>query len=270
MDLKERMDKFNKRWEITSNESYEEAFQNFKTRILNVFKGIDFKVSSNSRRQFCQYYAISEQARSSTSIGIIEFKLHTEEYEKEFYRLIEIILSLDIVKESTYENTKLKIIRGVENAIHFSTVNVAITNTSDNSIILYPKGEELLDEELVDLPLSFLNAKSATHFVDALKFYESNSPVKSANSLWRTLEEFLRYKLKNIKGLKFNKLELQNKLKEDGRDSHIRKVIDSTMTYFVDHYFNENSRHNDGDIDEAENEFLIYQVGVLLRYINKV
>jgi hypothetical protein len=278
MDLKEREVQFNKRWDIRTTDSYEEAFSKFKTRILNVFKDIDFQVSSESKTKFCQYYAIPEKVRPSKngkprSSGLIESRLRMQNNEKEFYRLIEIILLLDISHDGfsnrPYDTTKQNIIRGVEESIKLSEVNVSISIISKNNVILYPKGEELLDEELVDLPLSFLNAESAIHFVDALKFYESNSSIKSAESLRRTIEEFLKNKLENTKGLKENIVELLQKLKSDNRDPIIRNIIHKIFDY-LDIYFNENSKHHDGDINEAENEFLIYQVGLLLRYINKV
>lgn len=36
---------------------------------------------------------------------------------------------------------------------------------------------------------------------------------------------------------------------------------------FIDKYFNENSKHNDGDLQNFDNEFVIYQTGLLMRYI---
>ena len=104
---------------------------------------------------------------------------------------------------------------------------------------------------------------------NALKLYLEGPDkfIKSAESLRRSLEEFLRYKLKNNAGLKANITNLQNKLKQDKRDSIIRNIIGTVFTK-LDEYFNENSKHNDGDIDETEIEYLIYQTGVLMRYVN--
>ena len=149
-----------------------------------------------------------------------------------------------------------------------SDVNVAITITNGD-VILYPKGEDKLDEKLVNETLSFLNSKSGTHFEQALKFYQSNNPVKSAESLRRTIEEFLRFKLNNNNGLDSNITELTKKLKDENNDIQVRNIISATLRH-LDVYFNENSKHNDGDITEPENEFLIYQTGLLLRYINRV
>ncbi len=278
MDLKRKMEKFNKRWNITSADSYEDAFNKFKTRILNIFKGIDRNVTDESVTAFCQYYGIEEVWHTQTygdhswSTNIND-RLNREDNEKEFYRLIELIFSLDIKSTMgygghSYTYSKNILFRDVTQAVELSDVNVSIT-ASDGDVILYPKGEKKLDEELVDSPLSFLNKESIEHFVQALKFYQTKKHIKSAESLRRALEEFLRYKLQNTKGLNANILELQTKLKSDKRDAQVRNITGSIFNY-LDQYFNENSKHNDGDIDDPENEFLIYQTGLLMRYLNNV
>jgi hypothetical protein len=278
MDLKDKMNKFNKRWSITSTDSYEEAFKKFKIRILNIFENIDHHVTDESITAFCQFYGIKEVWHTqtygdhswSTNIGD---RLEQEDDEKEFYKLIELIFSLDIRSIMSYGGngytySKDILYRDVVKAVGLSDVNLSVTDT-DGEVILYPKGEDILDEELVNSPLSFLNKESLEHFIQALQFYQSKKHIKSAESLRRTLEEFLRYVLNNTKGLNVNIIELQTRLKSDGRDLQVRKILSSTFNY-LDQYFNENSKHNDGDIDDSENEFLIYQTGLLIRYVNSV
>ena len=60
MNLKDKMQKFNKRWSMTSADSYEVAFSKFKTRILNIFKDIDRHLTDSSITAFCQFYGIEE------------------------------------------------------------------------------------------------------------------------------------------------------------------------------------------------------------------
>lgn len=117
-------------------------------------------------------------------------------------------------------------------------------------------------------PLSFLNEKSNKHFEDALKFCKNKNPIKSAESLRRSLEEFLRYKLKNKAGLTENLRSFQKKLKAVSTPE-IRNIIFTVFNH-LDEYFNEHSKHGDRNIEELENEFLIYQTGLLLRYINEI
>jgi virulence-associated protein VagC len=267
------MQKFNKRWSITSVDSYEDSFRKFKVRILNVFKGIDDNVTDESITAFCQYYGIKEvlhplrlEARSTNIID----RLNQEEDEKEFYRLIELIFSLDISStmgyDRRYKYSKEILLRSVVGAIELSDVNVSIL-TKDEEVILYPKGEQILDKFLIDEPFSFLNNESSEHFIQALQFYQSKKFIKSAESLRRSLEEFLRFKLSNSKGLNANILELQTRLKSLKKDAQVRSMVFSTFSC-LDQYFNENSKHNDGNINEVENEFLIYQTGLLMRYLN--
>lgn len=276
MDLTERMGKFNKRWSSVSHDSYEESFKKFKTRILNIFKDIDRHVTKKSISLFCQYLGIREIWNSdplgygSWSANIIS-RLTGENDEIEFYRLIEIIFSLDITSSMGYGReptfSKEMLVEYVTQAIDFSSVNVAIAFRNDE-VMLFRKGEEMLDEQLVNQVISFLNTESNEHFESALKFYQAKNPIKSAESLRRSLEEFLRYKLNNTLGLNVSITEMQKRLKVDGRDAQIRNIIFSTFSY-LDTYFNENSKHHDGDIDDVENEFLIYETGTLLRYINR-
>jgi len=276
MELKEKMEKFNKRWNITSTDSYEESFRKFKTRILNILKDIDSNVTEESISAFCQYYGIKEQWRSapygdrSWSTNIID-RLNTEGNEKEFYRLIELIFSLGITSTMGYDHrytySKNILLNEVTNAIALSDINAEITILGDE-VVLYPKGEKILDQELVDYPLSFLNKESGEHFIQALQFYQSKKHIKSAESLRRSLEEFLKHRLNNSAGLSANISNLQKQLKIDGRDSQVRNIMFQTCSY-LDQYFNENSKHNDGDIDDSENEFLFYQAGLLMRYINR-
>lgn len=277
MSLKDRMEKFNKRWNIITTETPEESFSKFKTRILNLFSDIDDHLSDKSISEFCQFFGISERwdsdylGRNKWSKNVINC-LIKENNNVEFYKLLEVIFALDILETGGYHGETLYskgiLLRDTIQALHYSNVDVEIQITKDREIIFYPKGENLLDEELVNSPLSFLNKESTEHFIQALQFYQSKKHIKSAESLRRTQEEFLRYKLNNTKGLNANITELQTRLKSDGRDSQVRNILGSTFSY-LDQYFNENSKHNDGDIDDCENEFLIYQTGLLMRYIDK-
>lgn len=276
MDLKEKIKRFNKRWNIQDVESPEESFKKFKTRILNIFKNIDDHVTKESISLFCQFYGISEKWHSQmygndTWSTNISDRLEEEDNEIEFYKLLEVIFSLDIresigyMRETTYSKSLL--LKKTKEAIDFSNLNVVVVVSEGREIFFRPKGEKILDEKLVDEILSFLNKKSNEHFLEALRFYQSKKFIKSAESLRRSTEEFLRFKLNNETGLKENISKLQKVLKKDNRDSNIRNILFQVFNY-MDQYFNENSKHKDGDIDDHECEYLIYQTGLLLRYVN--
>lgn len=275
MNLRDKINSFNKRWNITTSQEYEEEFRRFKIRIINLLREVDSIVPKDEIIKFCNLVGkVAEWKYTSQdeySLNIIETFIN-ESDEKEFYRLIEILFLLQFKstnsikhKFDSFRNHYYDLIKEV---IDYSNVNVTILRNG-NDIILYPRGEELLDEKIVNEVLLFLTPNSRTHFIEAMKFYEGSKGVKSAESLRRTLEEFLRKKLNNKKGLDNNILELGKNLKATGIATEIRNVVFQVLDY-MDKYFNENSKHKDGQINEAENEYLIYQTGLLLRYINKV
>lgn len=276
MNLKNRMENFNKRWNIEYNESPEVAFSKFKIRALNVLQDVNSHLTEKSISDFCLFYGIQEVWESDhfgdrTWNNNVTLRLEYENNPIEFYKLLEIIFSLDIKgtigHDRQYSYSKEILLGKMIEAVNYSSVDVSVVVKS-NEILFYPKGEEILDQKLVNLPLSFLSKESGEHFVQALQFYQDKKHVKSAESLRRSLEEFLRFKMKNQKGLKANIDDLSKKLKNDRKDSQVKNIITQTFG-ILDQYFNENSKHNDGDIDDSENEFLIYQSGVLMGYINK-
>jgi len=275
MSIKQKIDDFNKRWNITPNEEHSIEFQKFKTRILNILQGVDGKVETEGIVQFCNLIGKSaEWQRTSQemySVNIIE-AFQKESNEIDFYRLIEFLFLIKFKMPNLYidnvNSFQEYYFHKIKEVLEYSNVNVNITEKGGD-IMIYPKGESLLDENLVNEALSFLNKESNEHFIQALKFYDKKNGVKSAESLRRCLEEYLKHKLNNSRGLNNNIAEVQKKLKDDGKDARIRNIVFSTFSY-LDEYFNENSKHNDGVISESENEFLIYQVGLLMRYINGV
>jgi len=274
-DNRQKKEDFNKRWEITSEGNYAKEFVKFKNRIKNILLNVDDHATEEGIIHFCNLIGDKEvewkyHSQGKYSTNIIDI-FRAEDDEKEFYHLIEYLFLVNFQNTNSFEHNfsshKENYYSKIKEIIEYSTVNVSITKNGDD-VILFPKGESLLEEKLVDEGLSFLNSESQSHFIDAIKFYEKTKSVKSAESLRRAIEEFLRYKLNNSKGLKGNILELQKRMKMDNRDPIIRNVISQVFNY-LDQYFNENSKHQDGDIDDVENEYLIYQVGVLMRYINK-
>lgn len=276
-NLKEKMKKFDQRWDIKDDATSEENFNKFKIRVLNILGDIDNHVIDEDISLFCRFYGIPEKWGYSYS-GDQKFseniinKLNSEDVQIEFFKLLEVIFSLEI-KNSLYYNgasaySKKKIYKELCEAISFSNINLVTTQVDTGEIIFYPKGEEKLDEDLVNNVLSFLDEKSNNHFVEALKFYSDKRWIKSAESLRRSLEEFLRVKLKNSAGLKANTLEISKRLKDENSPAQARNIIVCVFDY-IDKYFNNESKHRDGDLEENEAEFLIYQISLLMRYINK-
>lgn len=134
----------------------------------------------------------------------------------------------------------------------------------------YPEGEKVLDKELVDGALSFLEEKASKEYIKALEHYSNRKWVECAEKNRRALEELLRQKLNSKKGLQSAIPELGKKLKAltDFPD-HLRTTIMSILNV-MDKNFNDSSKHQSKTYGEQECEFLIYQTGLLMRLLSKI
>ena len=60
MNIKEHKKDFNRRWNITSSDSPEEAFKEFKQRIINIFENINSCFDGKGIKRFCQIMPLNE------------------------------------------------------------------------------------------------------------------------------------------------------------------------------------------------------------------
>ena len=259
--IHEKVRAFDRRWKVLESLDEEQEFERFKIRVLNVFDDVQEHTAVEDDVNFCNVLGVrhSDMAIFRT--------LRDAQSSLDLCRVLQVLAYL------SYENSQARVyyVNKIQEIIEMSAIDVSVTRNG-MELILYPRGEKKLDEVLVEQTLSFLNPASEKHFLEALKQYEKSTPaaaVKSAESLRRALEEFLRHKFGNKVGLKGNLKNLQTRLKEGSGEAQVRNIISQTASY-LDQYFNDNSKHADGDIGEPENEFLIYQVGLLARYIDKV
>lgn len=235
MDLKEKMNKFNQRWNIDSEETPAEAFAKFKTRVLNDCSDIDRNVDDSEVALFCRFLGIMENwhatLRDKWGNHIIT-SLTQETNEIEFYKILELIFSLRIYSKSSYSgvtyNKKILLDR-IRQSINFSNINLAVVEAKDGEIIFYPRGEEFLDAQLVNNVLSFLEGKPELHFREALHSYSDKKWIKSAESLRRSIEEYLRMKFSNSAGLQANLIELSKRLKDNNNPAQARNIVFSGM-----------------------------------------
>jgi hypothetical protein len=269
MGIHEKLRDINQRWNIKEDSTPAEKFKKFKIRIKNIFSHIDSHLSYSAVNEFCNILGISavwhSGYRGYYGTNVMD-AINQENNPFQLYKIIEIIFVFNI-QDSGSQDLRGVYFKNVMDALEFSDINVSIT-AKKNDVILYPSGEEILDKELVNKVLSFLSGPPENHFIDALKLYQKKNSVKSAESLRRSLEEFLRVKLGNKKGLNANIQELGTYLKGKSTNNDIRNNLVRILGY-LDQFFNENSKHKDGLVNEAENEYLIYQVALLLRYISQ-
>ncbi len=254
-------------------------FRALRQRVVNALAEVVRFINPDGVREF--YQVISEPTRYFETTfdlrpdpRIIPAKLAQAENLEQFLFLLQVVLELPIYGWGEllgfHGDPRAAFLAPIRRAIEMSQIDVELTATDDRAI-LRPRGEPLLEKPLIEETLGILRGAALGHFTAALASYGKGTNadhVKSAESLRRCLEECLRDRLSNQKGLTANISTLLSKLKEDGRDPAIRNIIHQTFTC-LDKYFNENSKHNDGDIDATENEYLLYQVGLLVRYIHR-
>lgn len=266
MDINEQvkqMKAFDDRWGIKNKHEPSETFRLFKRALIQAFHSLEDKMPEESKELFAYAFGLERSSNYGNENTIVE-ALESEEDSIIFYKKLEFLFSLKF--DYNYWNYYLdKLIK----ILALQPVNISLTKDKSGNMIIIPKGEEFLDSEIVTKVMGFLDEKSNEHFLDSLKEYQTNkksSRIKSCEQLRRALEEYLRFKLGNTKNLSNNILVLLIKLKEKGTNKEIRNLIQKNFNY-LDKYFNEHSKHGDGEISEIENELLIYQVGLLLRYI---
>lgn len=272
-DILSKKASFDQRWKLTPSADPDNEFLKFKRRILNIsmlFAPLNVLIPA----QFAKIHGLKPEQRIGTDddgdpvyIDVtIKEELEREQDVHQFYYLVETLFDLPfgpVIEDMLYEE--------VREAIELSNIDLAISKKGKD-VILHPRGEKTLDHELIDRPLGFLRGSAEGHFKEALRLQQKGSPkdlVQSADQLRRAVEEYLRLKLRNSAGLKENLKSLERILKEGKADSLIRNLVHQTLG-LLDTYFNENTKHNDGDIDRPEIEFLVYQTGCLLRYISQV
>lgn len=140
----------------------------------------------------------------------------------------------------------------------------------NDGVVSFPAGEKLLDEELVETPLSFLEGNPLEEYKKALKNFRDLRWEECSEKIRRTLEEYIRSKLDTTKGLKGAIPELGKKLKYLPEfPAHLQNTLVSIL-HTLDINFNEASKHQSKTFGEAECEFLIYQAGLIMRFLNKI
>jgi len=170
------------------------------------------------------------------------------------------------------------LVKNVDSYAAIMKLIVKLLDDSDSGIRLsntragwrtYPAGEKLLDRELVEAPLSFLTGKSLEEYTKSLEHYSNHKWEEAAEKTRRALEEYLRAKLKTTKGLESSIKDLGGRLKKTTVPTHLRNTVTNVL-HSLDTNYNESSKHNSKTYGEVETEFLVYQVGLLMRILDRI
>jgi len=193
-------------------------------------------------------------------------------------------------------------IEHLKKCFEISNINVKLLLDRTNhpyyfEIDFYPKGDKVLDKTLVDEVLPVLNESSKHEYLQALKCYLDKEYVKSADHLRRTLESWLKETfnldktlnniLKNIDkeiskalGSKIETKFGKNTDKTNLQLSYISTFISEAFPSLINLFDKYEIPHNNGGLKhatatvarlmEAELEFMLYQTGAIIRFINNI
>lgn len=274
MDFKERKEKFYNRFGIEDDIPEPMALKGFRTGIKNYLADIDTKIQDDDVKRYCSLFGfevnwVYDVLQRRSGKNIYECICGEADWIKYLHKIQELFyLKIHASDPSGYNNT---LFTRVKELIVNSKLTIDIIQSQEEYLI-YPAGSSFLDNELIVAPLKFLDEKSHGHFIQGLKSYSNKNETdyrKAAESMRRTLEEYLRVIFNNDKGLKENIVLIGKALKELKKQAEIKSLFHSFFDY-LDKFYNENSKHNDGDIGEAECELIILETGLLIKYLDRI
>lgn len=276
MNFKDRKEKFYNRFGIIEKISENDAKEKFKVGMKNILENIDHNTSEDEVKKFCCWfgfeihwqYTKNQVHNYKYGYNLLNCILKEDEWPIYLHK-IESLFLLKIDKIS--RSYKKELFINVNEVFECSTLPIKIIE-SKGEYTIFPSGCDFLDDGLVIKILKFLNDKSHSHFLTALNFYSKNnrdSYIKSAESLRRSIEEYLRFLFNNNKGLAANIKELGAQLKILNKQNEIKNIFFNFFDH-LDKFYNDNSKHNDGVIDKSECELIIYQTGLLYKYLDGI
>lgn len=255
---------FNKNFGITS--SIDEEKNAFINRISQFFQDLRHKVlSQNDYNSLFSTVCIQLGLNARKLIEENSFmRTHVPELDeilpKDFINTLKLISA---VRKYYSNKNEMNIVidETVESFLNLSTIDLGITYKSG---MFFPKGEELLDKELVGFSLNSLKTFSNENkdLQNALDNYRTGSKYGVIENCYRCVEGLSRNILKNRKTLIDNKSEI---IKSIGLSEHWKRILAN----YID-YGNEYGRHASTkrhDFSKQEVEAYLYTTCILIRLI---
>ena len=188
MDFRQKYKAFKKRFGVADKQlEPAKEFQIFKQRILNACEHIDNHVEDEDIVRFCTWLGkevIRYQGVTRYFYNIRD-ALIEETNEAQFYFLIELIFALPIKTDSYNGRVRYSrnmLYQKVAEAFYISDINANLTAVGQE-VLVYPRGEEVLDKGLVEEVFEFLNVDSQKHFVMASQILDSPNSVEDQTSI---------------------------------------------------------------------------------------
>lgn len=280
MDFYNLREDFFNRFGLDFSMTQNEGGEFIRIGVKNILTDIDLKLTKNEIIKFCSQFGFETKFSTQHFLGAKQifrgFNIYNCINAEGNFTLylfkIQSLFNLNFQKnffESEQSNIKNELYDNIRNL--FINSNLPLNFICANNIyIIKPSGSKFLDDELIVKPLKFLETKSNQHFVDALNLFTQKNYIKSLESCRRTLEEYLRFFFKNKQGLERNINNLKDYFKIEKKEvKQIKQILFDFFNY-LDKFYNENSKHDDGDVDQAICELIILQTGLLLKYLDNL
>lgn len=250
-----------KRWDIeydtatgikkfkSSMSSYFEniVLDSLEATMYNVFTGE--KIASETKRSLGKIF--------STSLDMKVF----------IYR---IQAALAMYEDAGQRAKWLNLCHGIEVCLGFAP-NIGIKfYKGDSTAYLYPEGAEILDENVVNQTLKWLEShpKALGHFEIALKLYMENDEAKQRsllNELRNAIEQLLKEILSNSKPIEQQTADLKVWLTTKGGNEHVRSLYSQLLFGPFTKY--QNDIKHTREFDAHDIEFMIYLTGIFMRQL---
>ncbi|MGA2823579.1 MAG: hypothetical protein ABSE72_08650 [Bacteroidales bacterium] len=183
-----------------------------------------------------------------------------EVVKEDFLNILKLLV---LVRQYYQENAKRLTFldESIEGLLKLSGTELGISYKSG---MFFPKGEELLDHELIEYSLSSLSSypNEDKDLRNALENYRAGSKYGVIENCYRCIEGLSRQILNNKGTLIDNKIDL---IKSSGLSNHWKKILAN----YID-YGNEYGRHaseNRHDFSQFEVEAYLYMTCVLVRLL---
>jgi hypothetical protein len=261
---------FYRRFKVPVNEKDE--FLKFRNRVHNAIKNVALLPLSDYQRaeQLFGYFVGTSQ---QSALNLLDWHIGDAENLTDLLHNIELLFLA--FKAADVPQVIPELYEAVSFALGISPlIAIRIAKTEDG-IVFYPKGAEILDPALIDDVLNWLADYPRTNkaYVDALTQYGSGDPSVYRNlldNLRVSVEELLRAILGNEKSLENQDKVLPGWLNDHGVDQNIN-------TSFVGFLFgpyrilqNDEVKHGSAQFSEPEIEIILYLTGTILRFLVRV
>ncbi|RHN23810.1 hypothetical protein DWZ20_13315 [Clostridium perfringens] len=286
VEIYSELEKFNTRWNIKIND--EEKFSTLKNRVNVCLQNIlgQLIYSQDIEYELLTVKGSAEIPRNTPSIvtaGILFGKesnvikeLLNSKTEIDFFRNLQVLFLSSYIGDSLKEELGYEI-NNIIKASGYS--NIVFIKKEENKFLIYPVGEKVLDEEIVNKTIEGLeNYKTAYEiFIDSLEKYSNSENtgvenVQIINSLRTALENYLKEKFKT------DSRSIENiatkvvgpYLAEKNIDVNIRNMY-INLAKSIEKFNNDNIKHTANlKISKEEVELFIYLTGALVRFLESL